>query len=214
MSRWSRLSNQLYSGGKSLDIVGRRKTWYIISGVLLVITIGSLIISGLNLGIEFKGGADFVFPAKGVTIEQGRQAATTAGIQGAIVTKIGQDRMSIQTPPLTAQQTIDVTRSLSKTLNVPINQIDVQLVGPSWGKDITSHAIQALVVFLIAVVIFLSLYFQWRMAVAGLVALAHDVIITVGVYSLLHIEVTPATVVGILTILGYSLYDTVVSSTR
>ena len=103
-----------------------------------------------------------------------------------------------------------VTQSLSKTLNVPVNLINVQSVGPSWGRDITSHAIQALIAFLIAVVIFMSLYFQWRMAVAGVVALVHDVLITVGVYSVFHIEVTPATVVGILTILGYSLYDTVV----
>lgn len=210
MSRWSRLSNQLYSGGKSIDIVGRRKYWYIISGVLLIITIGSLVFSGLNLGIEFKGGADFVFPASNITVEQARKAAADAGVQGAVVTQIGQSRMSIQTPPLSAEETVAFTKSISASLNVPVSEIAVQSVGPSWGKDITKSALKALMVFVIFVLIFLWAYFQWRMAVAALIALIHDVVITIGVYSVFHIEVTPATVVGILTILGYSLYDTVV----
>jgi preprotein translocase subunit SecF len=203
MSRWSVLSNQLYSGGKSIDIVGRRKYWYIISGVLLVVTIASLLISGLNLGIEFKGGVDFVFPAKGISIEQGRKAASDAGVQGAIVTKIGQDRMSIQTPTMTPEKTISTTKSLSSSLGVPVADFNIQAVGASWGGDVTKHALQALIVFLVLVFAFVSFYFQWRMAIAALIALAHD-------YSLFHIEVTPATVVGVLTILGYSLYDTVV----
>ena len=210
MSRVSRFTNELYSGKRSFDIVGKRKIWYITSGILLVITIGALIINGLNLGIEFKGGAEFVFPAKNISVAQGRSAAADAGVQGAVVVQIGQDRMSITTPPLTSEETIAFTKAISKSLNIPIDQIDVQTVGPSWGKDITKHAMQALIVFIVAVMIFLWLYFQWRMSVAALVAFIHDVVITIGVYALFHIEVTPATVVGILTILGYSLYDTVV----
>jgi len=131
-------------------------------------------------------------------------------VPDAIVTQIGQDRMSITTPPLSAEETVAFAKSISASLNVPVKEIAVQSVGPSWGKDITKSALKALIVFVIFVLIFLWAYFQWRMAVAALVALIHDVVITIGVYSVFHIEVTPATVVGILTILGYSLYDTVV----
>ncbi len=209
MSRLGNIGGRLYRGEVSYDFVGRRKRWYLISGAILVVAIGGLLIRGLNLGIEFEGGAQFTVTAPNVSVEQARSAMSTAGYSDAVVTKSG-DKLRIQTLTLTNDQSDKVIGSLSKSLSIKPTDISVQLIGPTWGKEITSKALTALVVFLILVALFLSLYFEWRMAIAGLVALAHDVVITIGIYALTGLEVTPATVVGLLTILGYSLYDTVV----
>ena len=139
-----------------------------------------------------------------------RDAVVSQGVRDPIVTQLGNDRVRVQTEPLSTNETGDVSNALAQTFGVSVNDIRVQVVGPSWGGEITQRALQGLIVFLILVVLFLSLYFEWRMAVAAVIALAHDVVITIGVYALLGLEVTPATVIGVLTILGYSLYDTVV----
>lgn len=209
MSRLGNLGGRLYRGEVSYDFVGRRKRWYLISGAILVVAIGGLLFRGLNLGIEFEGGAQFTVTAPNVSVEQARSAMSAAGYSEAVVTKSG-DKLRIQTPTLTNDESDKALASLSKSLSIKTTDISVQLIGPTWGKEITSKAVTALIVFLILVALFLSLYFEWRMAVAGLVALAHDVVITIGIYALTGLEVTPATVVGLLTILGYSLYDTVV----
>ena len=127
-----------------------------------------------------------------------------------IVTSVGQNTIRVQTPALTPDESAKVTKQISTDLGVAQGDVGVQLVGPSWGSEITKRALQGLVVFLILVVIFLSAYFEWRLAVAALVALVHDLLITIGIYALTGFEVTPATVIGVLTILGFSLYDTVV----
>jgi preprotein translocase subunit SecF len=126
------------------------------------------------------------------------------------VTQTGSGTIRVQVPPIDPAESQQVANALAQTCGVPPGEVDIQLVGPSWGAEITTKAIQALIVFLILVSIFLAIYFEWRMAIAALIALFHDILITVGIYSLTGLEVTPATVVGILTILGYSLYDTVV----
>ena len=204
------LGGRLYRGEVSYDFVGKRKLWYSISAGILIVAIGALLFRGLNLGIEFKGGADFQVPSSSATVEQARDATTAAGVADPIVTQLGNGNIRVQTRPLSANETSDVITALAKTAGVKADDIKVQLVGPSWGADITGKALQGLIVFLILVAIFLSVYFEWRMAVAALVALVHDVVITVGIYALSGFEVTPATVVGVLTILGFSLYDTVV----
>ncbi|MDD2858246.1 MAG: protein translocase subunit SecF [Candidatus Nanopelagicales bacterium] len=210
MSRLSGLGHRLYSGQASIDIVGRRRTWYIVSGIIIALAIGSLLFRGLNLGIEFRGGGDYTIPNATCSVEQARAVAEAKTGSQAIVTVSGQGTVRVQTEALTTTESAELAKSLSTTCGVGVDTIKVQVVGPTWGSEISKKALQGLIVFLILVALFMSIYFEWRMAVAGLIALAHDLIITVGLYSLFGLEVTPATVIGILTILGYSLYDTVV----
>jgi preprotein translocase subunit SecF len=200
----------LYSGEVSYDFVGRRRTWYLISGLVLLVVIASLLLRGLNLGIEFSGGSEFQFPATECSVEDTRDIMSAEVDGQAIVTLVGGDQIRVQTIPLTPAESDEVTAVLAEECGVVQEDIRIQLIGPTWGDDISQKALQALVVFLVLVSIFLAVYFEWRMAVAALAALAHDLLITIGVYSILGFEVTPATVIGVLTILGYSLYDTVV----
>jgi preprotein translocase subunit SecF len=165
---------------------------------------------GINTGIEFQGGSEFTVPNTTASVETARASAETAGLVDPVVTQVGGDTIRIQSTPLTPQESVDVSAQLAKDLGVSQDQIGVQLVGPSWGADITQRALQGLIAFLVLVTIFLAFYFEWRLAVAALVALLHDLLITIGIYALTGFEVTPATVIGVLTILGFSLYDTVV----
>jgi len=210
MSRLGSVAHRLYSGEVSYDFVGKRRRWYAISGVILLLALIGLFGRGLNLGIEFKGGSEFTVPNTTATVEQARASAEAANIADPIVTQVGANNIRIQTQALTPTQSAAVTQQLSKDLGVAQGDIAVTLVGPSWGAEITQRAIQGLVVFLVLVVVFLSAYFEWRLAIAALVALIHDLVITIGIYALTGFEVTPATVIGVLTILGFSLYDTVV----
>jgi preprotein translocase subunit SecF len=204
------LGQRLYQGKISYDFVGKRKTWYTISAVILIITIGSLVFRGLNLGIEFRGGAEFSIPPSACSIEEARDSAESSVGGQAIVTQTGDGSIRIQTGDVTPAKSTDVTTALGQTCDIKPSEISVRIVGPTWGADISQKALQGLVVFLVLVTIFLAIYFEFRMAIGALVALAHDLVITIGVFSLLGFEVTPATAIGVLTILGYSLYDTVV----
>jgi preprotein translocase subunit SecF len=213
MSRLGNIGGRLHRGEVSLDFVGRQKTWYTVSGLILVVSIVSLLTLGLNFGVEFKGGTVFQFPSKpGTTTSDARAAVKDSGVvkEDPIVQKTGTG-WRVQTETLTSDGVSAVQRSVQKkfALSKP-DDVSPQTVGASWGKDISKKALEGLIVFLIAIVIYLSIAFEWRMAVAALIALAHDILITIGVYSLVQFEVTPSSVVGLLTILGYSLYDTVV----
>ena len=214
MSRIAQFTSGLYSGDISFDFVGRRKLWYIVSAVLLAISLGSLAVNGLKFGVEFSGGAVFTIPSENCSVEVARDAAAEQVPEGVpIVTEIsGQSgrQLKVQTVDLSPGQTGAVSQSLAEACDVPVGDVSTQVIGPSWGEQITNKALTGLAVFLVLIVFYLSITFEWRMAVAALVALFHDVFITVGVYSLVGFEVTPATVIGVLTILGYSLYDTVV----
>ncbi|MBU6347538.1 MAG: protein translocase subunit SecF [Actinomycetales bacterium] len=213
MSKLGDLGNRLYRGEVSYDFVGRRRVWYIVSAVFLTLSIGTLAIAGLNLGIEFKGGAQYTVTVSNADtgdIVTARKAVEAAGETAASVTIVGQDKLRIQTPTLTAEESTTVTNSLAKAFDVEQSSVTSQMVGPTWGAEVSKNAARALVVFLVFVAIFLAVYFEPPMALAALIALAHDVLITVGIYALVGFEVTPATVTGFLTILGYSLYDTVV----
>ena len=214
MSRFTDAGGKLYRGEVSYDFVGHWRRWYALSGVILLLSIGALLFRGLDLGIEFKGGAVFGVPTATGTTQQAEDAVHAAGVDGEIVVTVitaqSGRSLRVQTPSLENNQVVDVRQGLSKTFDTPTSDINTQVVGPSWGEQITSKAIRGLVIFLVLVLIFLSVYFEWRMAVAALIALIHDLIITVGIYALTGLTVTPATVIGVLTILGYSLYDTVV----
>ena len=210
------IGGRLYRGDVSVDFVGRQRLWYTISGAILVISVVALIVFGLNFSVDFKGGSVYQFAAGNSTISQVRQTISNAGGGAdAIVQKVtpiggGSARWQVQTHPLSPQQQSSVQTAISQHFGVPQNQIAVTSVGASWGSQISKKAAEALIAFLIVIVIYLSIAFEWKMAVAALIALAHDIVITIGVYALAHFQVSPATVIGLLTILGYSLYDTVV----
>lgn len=210
MSKGADFGARLYNGEQQFNIVGRRKLWYSISAVLLVLSAIGIFGRGLNLGIEFAGGAEFVVPSQSCSISQAREVVTSTGVEVAQATELGGDRIRLQTPAIKADQSAAIVKGLASACDVKADDIRVQLVGPSWGQEITKKALVGLGVFLLAVTLFLSLYFEWKMALAALIALVHDLVITVGIYALVGFEVTPATVIGVLTILGYSLYDTVV----
>jgi preprotein translocase subunit SecF len=210
MSKISSLGARLYSGDISYDFVGRRKSWYTISAVLMLIALVGLFGRGLNLGIEFRGGAEFQIAAPSNSVQQARELVEELGVEGAIITELGNGTLRIQTPALTDAESDLVITALATEFGVPESEVRVQLVGPSWGADITAKAFQALWVFLALVSIMLAMYFEWRMSLAAIVALIHDVVITIGIYALTGFEVTPSTVIGVLTILSFSLYDTVV----
>ena len=214
MSRMTRFTSGLYSGEISFDFVGRKKLWYIISAILLLLSITALAINGLKFGVEFSGGAVFTLKSETCTVEVAREGAAAEVPEGEpIVTELsGQSGrlIRVQTVDLTPAETGAVSQALADACEVDVSEVSTQVIGPSWGEQITKKALTGLIVFLVLIVFYLSITFEWRMAAAALVALFHDVFITVGVYSLVGFEVTPATVIGVLTILGYSLYDTVV----
>jgi preprotein translocase subunit SecF len=220
MGRFSRLGNALYEGKVSVDFVGRRWLWYSISGVIVLAAASGLFFKGLNLGIEFEGGVEYTVtvPHSQVTQDNAdkiREAVAGTGIAEAkspIVTTSGDQAIRIQTEAMSNDDSDKVSAAIAKAVNVnETKNISIQEVGASWGSQVRDRAITGLVVFLILVVLFIWAYFrQWKMSVGAMVALAHDLVITVGVYALSGFEVTPATVTGVLTILGFSLYDTVV----
>jgi preprotein translocase subunit SecF len=219
MGRLSRFGNDLYNGHRSIDFVGRRWLWYGASAVIVVVAVLGLWSRGLDYGIEFTGGAEYrvTLPADRVsqsTADEVRQAVADTGIDDAsspVVTTSGDEAILVQTQPLTGEESARVAEVILRTTEASQDDLSQSEIGASWGEEIAERALIGLVVFLVLVVLFIWAYFrQWKMSVAALVALAHDVVITVGVYALSGFEVTPATVTGILTILGFSLYDTVV----
>ena len=206
---FSALGNRLYTGETSVDFVGKRKIWYLMSLLILLVAAAGVFVRGINLGIEFEGGAKFTVPST-TSVENARNIVKDAGIDTALIVSVGNERLEIQTPPLEQDQIENFISKISTDFKVDKSTITTQSVGPSWGADITRQALIGLGVFLLLVILFLTIYFEIRMAMAAIVALLHDLLITIGVYAITGFEVTPATVIGVLTILGYSLYDTVV----
>ncbi|GAA2166137.1 protein translocase subunit secF [Humibacillus xanthopallidus] len=214
MLNFAQVGNDLYTGKRSIDFIGRQKTWYAISGVLVILALVGIFARGLNFGIEFSGGSEF--RVQGVSnsqdYEQKAQSAVgEAGIGGNVVaTVVGQDTVRVQTEAA-SERTEEARAALAKTFGVQEGAVSASLIGPSWGETVSQQAIRGLIVFLVLVTLVMGLYFRtWKMAVSGLVALLHDLVITVGIYALFGFEITPSSMIGFLTILGYSLYDTVV----
>jgi preprotein translocase subunit SecF len=203
---------RLYRGETRFDFIGTRRRWYLASVGLMIICILSITLRGFNVGVEFEGGTQFRIQAAGTTLtpHDVEAAFSHAGVPPAdSAQQVGSGStrtIVVKTASLSAQQ----QAALADKLNGSMKVQSVQSVSSSWGRDITTKAIQGLIVFLIVVSIYISIRFQWRMAVGGLVALLHDLVLAAGVYSIVGFEVTPSTVVGLLTILGFSLYDTVV----
>ena len=218
MTSFAQIGNDLYTGKRSIDFVERRRRYYLISVVLLVIAALGLGIRQLNLGLEFTGGTEF--RVAGVSVSDNYEQTArdtineTAPGHPANVTRLGtgdNGTVRIQTEALSTSQNDTVRTSLAKAFQVGERNVSVSSVGPSWGASVSKKALQALLLFLALVTIAMAVYFRtWKMAVSALVALLHDLVITVGIYALSGFEVTPASMIGFLTILGYSLYDTVV----
>jgi preprotein translocase subunit SecF len=216
MSRLGAIGGRLYRGEVSFDFVSRKKLWYTISGLILVISIVALAFRGLNYSVDFKGGNLFIFKAQGYTNTQISSVVKGAGGgDDSIVTQLGVGstaKWQVQTDKLSFAEQTKVQDALASNLHVAggPNAVSITFTSASWGSQITHKALEGLIVFLVLIVVYLSIAFEWKMAVAAFVALIHDIVITTGVYALAGFQVSPATVIGLLTILGYSLYDTVV----
>ncbi len=210
------LTHRLYTGDLAYHFISRRKIWYTISAIALLISIVALLVRGLDLGIEFRGGSDFQVPTAvtATTVTDFRDAVIATGVpnlDGTVVTTVGDSKVRVQTRALNVAEQTTVRAAIAKQAGKTSDDVAYQIIGPSWGTQITQQAALALVVFLVLVGLLIWIYFRdAKMSVAALGALLHDLVITVGVYALVGFTVTPATMIGVLTILGYSLYDTVV----
>jgi preprotein translocase subunit SecF len=207
------LAGRLYHGETNVDFVGRRKVWFTLSAVAVVLSVVGLLGRGLNLGIDFEGGTVWVVPAGDASVADVRGAVDEFGLAGATIQSLESDegkQIRVEAEPTDASTSDDVTRSLAEVTGSTPDDVDITSVGPSWGEEISAKALRALIVFLIVVTIYIALRFELAMAIPTLVALVHDVLITVGVYAWTGLEVTPATVIAVLTILGYSIYDGIV----
>ncbi|AAO44369.1 protein translocase subunit SecF [Tropheryma whipplei] len=212
MAWFARFSDDLYSGRRSIDFVGRYKIWYSASFVILLVAIlGPFFHGGYKFGIEFTGGSQFVISdVKQKSIELAREVVKKTVDKPSVVTTFGKG-LVVRTDQLSDTQSNSVRDALADTYGVSHDAVAASYIGPSWGQDVTRQGIQGLVIFLLLVFVVMALYFRtWRMSLSAIIALFHDLIITAGIYGLLGLEITPAAVIGLLTILGYSLYDTVV----
>jgi preprotein translocase subunit SecF len=215
VSSITQFGNRLYTGETSINFIGRRTLWYIISIVGISLAIGAAALrGGFSFGIEFRGGSEFQIsnPAQvdtsiavdTVTNDIGPDAQTR-------VTIVGGSSVRVQTDQLTTEENDALRASLATAYSVDLNSVTSSFIGASWGSDITSQALRALAIFVVLVSVVMGLYFRtWKMSVAAIVAMLHDLVLTAAVYGAFGLEVTPAAVIGLLTILGYSLYDTVV----
>jgi preprotein translocase subunit SecF len=208
------LASRLYRGEISYDFIGKRKVWYAISGALVLISLLSILIRGLHPSIEFKGGDVFQFPKNGHSISDVNAVFSDEGITPEVVQTTGTGNFRVETKEIPQSAGHDevaaLQQKLADAIGIKVDDVAVQSVGSTWGSQITKKAIYGLVIFLIAVIIYLSFRFEWKMALAAIIALIHDLVVTAGIYSLVGFEVSPSTVIALLTILGYSLYDTVV----
>jgi len=206
---------RLYAGQSSVDFVGRRKLGFIISGVLILLSLLSFLGRGLDLGIDFQGGISWDVPGSELTIVEAEAVLDANGVDpaSARIQRRSSDsgdfiKIQVAFQPDQIQSTIQL--AMAEAAGVGFDDVSVNVVSSSWGSEITNKAIQALLIFTAVVAVVISIRYEWRMALAAIAAMVHDVVISVGIYSMLGFVVTPATVIAFLTILGYSLYDTIV----
>jgi preprotein translocase subunit SecF len=208
--RFAGLGHRLYNGEAGLDVVGHSRLIYRITAVVVLLCLLSIVFRGFNFGIDFAGGNSFRLPGTEQQLEQVQAAAEGAGAEVATAQVVGGDELLLRTGALDVDTEQAVVGAVADAAGVQPDEVSPESVSAEWGQDITDQALIALVVFLVAVVLFLAIRFEPKMAIGAIAALVHDIIVTAGVYSLIGFEVTPSTVIGFLTILGFSLYDTVV----
>jgi len=216
---WSAPLRRLYRGQTRFDFVRRHRWWFAASSLVILAGLVSLGVKGLNYSIEFVGGTSWQVSAPGVTVTQARNALSPLGFGGATITQLGSGskatlnvdaKLAGNSSGVSTTEASKVAAVLANLVHKPASAVSVENVGPTWGGNITHKAVEALIVFLIVIAAYISLFFEWKMALAAIIAVAHDILVTVGIYSLLSFLVTPDTVVAFLTVLGYSLYDTIV----
>ncbi len=208
-SLWTRL----YHGETAVDFVGKFRRSVVLSLVLIAIGLASLFARGLNLGIDFEGGVVWEVPAGEASVADATEAMEEQGLDGLTVQSLTSDdetRLRVEAEPVELAKAEEVSTALAELTGADRDEVSLNSVGPSWGDEISDKALRALIIFLVVITIYISLRFEFRMAVPTLVALIHDILITVGVYSVVGFEVTPATVIALLTILGFSIYDGIV----
>jgi preprotein translocase subunit SecF len=217
MSKFGEIGHRLYTGEVSYDFIGHRRHWYLVSAIMIAVSILSLAVRGLDFGIEFKGGADFKAATQvtAQTVDSMREALRNSGVPDldeATVNTIGNNQVRVQTRTLDPTEEVPKVRAaIANEVGINPDQVAYSLIGASWGSQITERALIALGVFITLVALVIGIYFRdVKMSAAALIALGHDLVLTIGIYALVGFTVTPATLIGVLTILGYSLYDTVV----
>ncbi len=212
---------RLYRGETSFDFIGNRKIWFAASALVILLGVVSLATRGLNLGIDFKGGQSWLVSSQTLTVGEATSAVESAGATQPTVVQLTnqlnhqkqiQVQVDLNSKSVAERTAIEnkVQDALAAAAHTSPNNVNFNDVGPTWGGQVTSKAIEALIVFFIAVTLYISARFEFKMAVAAIAAVIHDILVTVGVYSLTGFQVTPSTVIAVLTVLGYSLYDTVV----
>jgi preprotein translocase subunit SecF len=209
------MGNDLYTGKRSVPVVAKRRRFYLVSLAVMIFAVLGLVTQGLNLSLEFRGGSEFRVATTSTPGDYEQVARNAVGAsedeRGVNVTLVGNNTVRVQTERLSDSDSQQVRTDLAEAFGVAESEVSGTFIGPSWGASVSGQALRALVIFLVAVAVLMSVYFRnWKMAASALIALAHDMIITVGIYAWSGFEVSPATMIGFLTVLGYSLYDTVV----
>ncbi|MET0932469.1 MAG: protein translocase subunit SecF [Mycetocola sp.] len=214
MASLTTFGNDLYTGKRSFNFVANRKVWFSVAIALVLLSILVPIVKGgFNLSFEFTGGSQFTISPVASADQDKATDAVASVVPDAVskVTTVGDDSVRVQTNQLTNEQTDDVSAALASAFEVDQSAVTTSFIGASWGQDVTRQAITGLVIFLALAFIIMALYFRtWKMSAAAMIALLDVLIITLGIYSLSGFEISPAAIIGFLTILGYSLYDTVV----
>lgn len=210
------LGNRLYSGETSVEIVGRRRRWFASFGVILLLALLGLGVRGLHFSVDFTGGSVLTVPTKTLSTSEATSIAVSNGVDAPVVQQMtvttggAGHEVTVTTPVISATTENAIKAGLAKAAGINENSITVESVGASWGHQVSKDAVEALIVFLVLVTIYMAIFFEWQMAVAALASLLNVVVITLGVYAWTAEEVSPATITGFLTILGYAIYDAVV----
>ncbi|MDQ2660834.1 MAG: protein translocase subunit SecF [Actinomycetota bacterium] len=212
-NRLTTFGNDLYTGKRSFNFIGGRRKWYAICAVLIILSVVLPIVRGVNFSIEFRGGSQFqIVSVENASAEPAIEAvASVVPDADTHVTIVGGSGVRVQTDQLEQADSLAVTAALAEAYDVPASEVTSSFIGPSWGADVTRQALVGLLAFLLLAGVIMALYFRtWKMSLAAILALIADLVVTVGVYAAVGFEISPAATIGILTILAYSLYDTVV----
>ena len=214
MRSMSQLGNDLYTGKTSFPFIGRRRLWFLIAAILVIGSALVPLFRPIQFSIEFTGGSQFTVSGVGTPVDQSLATDAVQTVVPDATTKVatlGEDSVRVQTDQMTDAESREVSSALAEAYEVPADEVSASFIGPSWGADVTRQSLWGLAIFLALTFVILALYFRtWKMSVSAIIGLVDVLVITVGVYALFGFEISPAAVIGFLTILSYALYDTTV----